>query len=61
VLVGINLGEEWQMLPNTFSAKNNFYFGSQVEGGENRKNGVRLEERGVCILRPGSSQSSPSF
>jgi len=56
-----NMGGWGQMLPNTFSAKNNFYFGSRVEGGKIEKNGVRLEESGIRILRTASSQSSPLF
>lgn len=36
-----------------------FFFGYCVEEGRIKRTGVRVVERGVCILKTGSNQASP--
>jgi hypothetical protein len=47
-------------LPIFFLPKNSFFWLLNWREA-NKKIGVRVGQRGVCILRTGSSQSSPSF
>jgi hypothetical protein len=55
-----NFGGQGQIIPNIF-LPNNIFFGYCAEEGQIKIIGVRVEERVLCIMKPGSNQTSPSF